>query len=210
MKVYQSIITIRKNNFKDIETKAAVFSTHAKAFEYCESELEKFKNQYGIQSEKHGTCCTSGTNPLFYLFDGASDIEFSGTVEVADVDIAEPRTMLAKEDGHKAITFEDIEKALNEVGFGIVEFDTKYAEQWTETADEDWILNLYGDTPEVMAKNLIEKYEKFDIDEDVELFIPGRGKNGVPSSVRVLVENAEEKDKKLGRLSEILRSMLLK
>lgn len=118
--------------------------------------------------------------------------------------------MPTEEDGHKAITFEDIEKALNEVGFEIVKFDMKYAEQWTETSEEDWILNLYGDTPEVMAKHLIDEYENFDIDEDVELFIPSRGKNGVPNSIRVLVANAEEKDKKLGRLSEILRSMLLK
>ena len=44
----------------------------------------------------------------------------------------------------------------------------------------------------------------FDVDEHVELWVNGRGKNGVPSRIRELVEDAEAIDKMLQELAAAL------
>lgn len=50
--------------------------------------------------------------------------------------------------------------------------------------------------------------EEFDIDEHVELLVPNRGKNGIPSSVGELVEDAEWiKDRLLVLAEEIKDEM---
>lgn len=41
------------------------------------------------------------------------------------------------------------------------------------------------------VKNVREYADGFDVDEHVELWIEGRGKNGVPATARELVEDAE-------------------
>lgn len=47
-------------------------------------------------------------------------------------------------------------------------------------------------------------YQDFDVDEHVELWIDGRGKNGVPSSIRELVKDAEDIDDMLKELADTL------
>lgn len=44
----------------------------------------------------------------------------------------------------------------------------------------------------------------FDVDEHVELWVESRGKRGVPSSIRTLVEDAEAIDKMLQELAAAL------
>ena len=55
-------------------------------------------------------------------------------------------------------------------------------------AGEDFI---FGVQKEDFVRNVREYADDFDVDEHVELWIEGRGKNGVPSTARELVEDAE-------------------
>lgn len=60
----------------------------------------------------------------------------------------------------------------------------------------------------VSSENFVEEVKMyaayFDVDEHVELWVNGRGKNGVPSRIRELVEDAEAIDKMLQELAAAL------
>lgn len=55
-------------------------------------------------------------------------------------------------------------------------------------AGEDFIFGVQKGN---FVKNVREYADGFDVDEHVELWIEGRGKNGVPATARELVEDAE-------------------
>ena len=60
----------------------------------------------------------------------------------------------------------------------------------------------------VSSENFVEEVKMyaayFDVDEHVELWVNGRGKNGVPSRIRERVEDAEAIDKMLQELAAAL------
>lgn len=58
----------------------------------------------------------------------------------------------------------------------------------TPPAGEDFIFGVQKGN---FVKNVREYADGFDVDEHVELWIEGRGKNGVPATSRELVEDAE-------------------
>ncbi len=71
-------------------------------------------------------------------------------------------------------------------------------------AGEDFIFAIEGkDIPTEVA----EYAEDFDTDEHVELWVEGRGKRGVPETIRELVEDAETIQKMLDELAEALESV---
>lgn len=84
---------------------------------------------------------------------------------------------------------------------GSVELET-----WSP-AGEDIVVDLPG---EDIAKEMRVYAANFDIDEHVEPLVECRGQRGVPSSIRTLVEDAEEIQKMLNDLSdafdEVVRS----
>lgn len=66
---------------------------------------------------------------------------------------------------------------------------------------EDWWLTVWFDGTDKSFVDAIEKITtNFDIDEEVEIWIPLRGKNGVPSSISALVQDAEWKLEQLESL----------
>jgi hypothetical protein len=65
----------------------------------------------------------------------------------------------------------------------------------------------FDGTPEGLIKELIKHTESFDVDDHVELWISGRGKNGVPNTVRELVEDAEAIQEKLNDLYEAVKEV---
>lgn len=70
---------------------------------------------------------------------------------------------------------------------------------------EDWNVCLFYDGTYNNFKNKLTEYsENFDIDEEAEIWIENRGKNGIPDSIKDLVEDAEWKQKQLKELSEVL------
>lgn len=71
-------------------------------------------------------------------------------------------------------------------------------------AGEDFIFTIDGkDIPAEVA----EYAKDFDADEHVGLWVEGRGKRGVPDTVRELVEDAEAIQKMLDELAEALESV---
>lgn len=58
------------------------------------------------------------------------------------------------------------------------------------------------------AKFMRIEADGFDVDEHVELWIDGRGRNGVPGTVRELLDDAEEIQKMLNELAETLEGAL--
>lgn len=70
---------------------------------------------------------------------------------------------------------------------------------------EDWSVCIWFDgTRKGFINSLEERVNDFDIDEEVEIFIDHRGQNGIPSSIKALVEDAEWKLETLkGILNEL-------
>lgn len=60
----------------------------------------------------------------------------------------------------------------------------------------------YDGTNKDFAREFIKYYESFDVDDHVEIWIPNRGTNGIPKSIRELVEDAEAIEKILESVSD--------
>lgn len=76
--------------------------------------------------------------------------------------------------------------------------------QYTPCGEDWWETIWFDGTDEGFIEAVRERYNNFDVDEEVEIWIEGRGKNGVPSSIRDLVEDAEWKESTLGELADQL------
>lgn len=68
-------------------------------------------------------------------------------------------------------------------------------------AGEDIVFDV---SAEKFVESVREYADEFDVDAHVELWIEGRGKNGVPSTVRELLEDAEAIAAMLKELAEAL------
>lgn len=82
----------------------------------------------------------------------------------------------------------------------IEEDDNVYISRYTPCG-EDWNeVIVYDGTDEAFLNGLKERLEGFDVDEEAEVWVDLRGKNGVPSSIRALLEDAEWKKEQLENL----------
>ena len=70
---------------------------------------------------------------------------------------------------------------------------------------EDFVFSVWSDGTN---KDFVEKFGEyatdFDPDEHVEMWLPSRGKNGVPSSIRALLNDADSIKERLEELAEKL------
>lgn len=80
-------------------------------------------------------------------------------------------------------------------------------ENYPTPAGGDWIVAFWFDGTARGFKRAIEQYAiYFDIDEDVSLYVDNRGKNGIPSSIEVLLEDAKWKKRELHDLAKDLNN----
>lgn len=79
--------------------------------------------------------------------------------------------------------------------------------QYTPLGEDWWVTIWFDGTDEGFVEAMREIYEGFDVDEEVEIWVECRGKNGVPSSIKALVEDAEWKDTTLGELADELEEL---
>ncbi len=87
--------------------------------------------------------------------------------------------------------------------------DTAYIEFWTDTANHDVFDAIeYNGTPEDFVNKFEEIAEGYDIDDEVEIYIPMRGTHGVPSSVRTILEDIEEAKKTWMDIATTLRAAI--
>ena len=75
--------------------------------------------------------------------------------------------------------------------------DTPAGEDW-------WVIIWFDGTTNGFIQAVRNYYIGFDIDEEAEIFIECRGKNGVPSSIMTIVHDQEWKEKTLEQLSDAL------
>lgn len=96
-------------------------------------------------------------------------------------------------------------KVIENNGFccsAVVEQDNGfYIELYQDTpAGEDWHVTIWFNGSDNDFINSFTRYsEIFDVDEEAEIWIKSRGKHGVPSSISVLVKDAEWKKETLGK-----------
>lgn len=84
--------------------------------------------------------------------------------------------------------------------YGLVEF-------WTNTAGQDIPTEFKFDgTAEDFVKQFCEAAENYDVDEEVELFVDMRGKNGVPNTVRELLDDCQEAKDTLMKVAKALKN----
>ena len=77
-------------------------------------------------------------------------------------------------------------------------------------AGEDFVFTIWFiDGSEGFIKAFNDYYESFDVDEEASILIENRGNNGIPSSVRTILEDQEYKDKFLEKVSDKLISLKL-
>ena len=82
-------------------------------------------------------------------------------------------------------------------------------EFWTDTANQDIPVEFdYDGTPEDFVKEFARYAENYDVDSEVEIFIPMRGQRGTPSSIRTLLDDCQEAKDTLmeiaGKLEEVV------
>lgn len=84
-----------------------------------------------------------------------------------------------------------------------------YIELYQDTpAGEDWHVTIWFDGSDNGFIDSFRQYsESFDVDEETEIFIESRGKHGIPSSISLLVKDAEWKKEKLGLLLKDLEDI---
>lgn len=108
---------------------------------------------------------------------------------------------------------EKIIEAIENNGFccsAVVEQDNGfYIELYQDTpAGEDWHVTIWFNGSDNEFINSFRKYaEDFDVDEEAEIWIKSRGEHGVPSSISLLVKDAEWKKEKLGLLLKDLEDL---
>lgn len=84
-----------------------------------------------------------------------------------------------------------------------------YIELYQDTpAGEDWHVTIwFNGSDNDFINSFIRYSEIFDVDEEAEIWIKSRGKHGVPSSISVLVKDAEWKKETLGKTVKDLEDL---
>lgn len=110
---------------------------------------------------------------------------------------------------------ENIVRILEENDFNIGEITGQGGSYYIELSQytplgEDWYVVVWFDgTDEDFIDQFDRIYQNFDVDEELEVFMECRGKNGVPTSARELLEDQEWKNNCLGNTSFQLTSLEL-
>lgn len=110
---------------------------------------------------------------------------------------------------------ENIVRILEENNFNIGEITEQNGSYYIELSQytplgEDWyVVVWYDGTDEDFIDQFDQIYQNFDVDEELEIFMECRGKNGVPTSVRDLLEDQEWKNTCLGNTSFQLTTLEL-
>lgn len=104
----------------------------------------------------------------------------------------------------------EIIEILENAGFSVNEVekqdDSFYVEvgQYTPLGEDWWETIWFDGTDDGFINAVRTRYITFDVDEEAEIWIKNRGKNGVPSSIIDLVRDAEWKEDTLGELLDAL------
>lgn len=99
-----------------------------------------------------------------------------------------------------------------------IKYDTNYCDSetealiefWTDTAGQDFPTEFdYDGSPEDFVEQFTERAENYDVDEEVELYVNMRGKNGVPNTVRELLDDCQEAKDTLMEIADKLQKAIV-
>ena len=76
--------------------------------------------------------------------------------------------------------------------------------QSTPLGEDWWVCVVFDETEDDFVDEIRDYYVGFDPEDEVELYIQNRGKNGIPTSIRALLDDQDWKDEKLKSLSDAL------
>lgn len=83
--------------------------------------------------------------------------------------------------------------------YGLVEF-------WTDTAGQDIPVEIdFDGTAEDFVKEFVEYAENYDVDEEVEIYANGRGKRGIPDTIREILDDCQEAKNTLMEIADRLQ-----
>lgn len=106
-------------------------------------------------------------------------------------------------------TATDIVEIASNLDWNVFISDNDYGFETYSPAGEDFIFYIpVSNDPSRIVASIRAYADDFDVDEHVELWIGSRGQNGVPSSVRELLEDAEEIKSMLDDLAEAMRKLV--
>lgn len=108
---------------------------------------------------------------------------------------------------------ERVKEVFDDLGFGRYDWrknkdNTWYGifEFWTDTADQDIPTEIdFNGTAEDFTKKFVEAAENYNVDDEVETYVDMRGKNGVPNTVRELLNDCQEAKDTLMKIAEKLK-----
>ncbi len=102
-----------------------------------------------------------------------------------------------------------IERILDDMGIKHkIESDHALIEFWTDAAGQDIPVEIYYDGTEIDFIHQFADYaENYDVDEQVELFVGMRGQNGVPGTVREIIDDCQEAKDTLTKIANRFLSL---
>lgn len=103
------------------------------------------------------------------------------------------------------VTIDTLENIGVELGVSIWLHETIKVEFWTDTAGHDFFVDSTTSDPEEFIEQFIEYANDYDVDEEIEYYINMRGKNGVPSTVRELLDDLQETKDTLMKIADRLK-----
>jgi len=103
-----------------------------------------------------------------------------------------------------------IEKVLDEMNIKYeINKDNALIEFWTDTAGQDIPVEInYDGTVENLVDEFAAYAENYDVDDEVECYINMRGENGVPDSVRDLIDDCQEAKDTLIEIADKLKNVI--
>ena len=178
------------------EMKCGEWSKHGKTIRYGSGEWDFI--EIGLYKEPSDGSETSESYTL-HIFNG----EEVAVCQTVDVGVMESMTTEEK--------WEEIYDVLDDMGVKYTNYcETEVLiEFWTDTAGQDIITEFnYDGTPEDFVKQFTERAKNYDVDEEVEIFVGMRGKNGVPNTVRELLDDCQEAKDTLMEIATKLQNAL--
>lgn len=76
--------------------------------------------------------------------------------------------------------------------------------QSTLLGEDWWVCIVFDETEEDFVNEFRDYYYGFDPEDEAEIYIQNRGKNGIPNSIRDLLDDQDWKDEKLKSLLDAL------
>ena len=110
------------------------------------------------------------------------------------------------------MTLDQIEKICDKEGFWVNKYDDMYGEGkpgWEigqmSSCGEDWFETFEADDVDTFIANLESRIDNWDSEEEAMPYIERRGQNGVPSSIRDLLDDADWKVEQLKDLLDAIK-----